>query len=226
MSRRQPRTAAEVRAELTPTPAARAQQEAELDRERAENLARYRAVAAPVLADLAAAGFPVAIIADLQAAGSNAKPVVPVLLQWLPRVTNPAVRADIIRVLGNRWAKAAAPTLIAEFRTGTAQGRWAIGNALAGIADDRVFADIAALARDRSYGRDREMVVLALANMKDPAAVDVLLDLVGDHEVTGHAVMALGKLRAQRARPVLEKLLEHPQTWIRREAKKALNRLR
>jgi HEAT repeat protein len=70
------------------------------------------------------------------------------------------------------------------------------------------------------------MVVLALANMRDSRAVDVLLGLLDDDEVAGHAVMALGKLKAGKARPAIEEFLKHPKPWVRKEAKKALDKLR
>jgi len=235
MTRRGPRPAAEVAAQLAPGAVARAHTEEELEREREDNLARYREAAAPVLADLAAAGYAVDTIGALRQAGPKAKDAVPVLAGWLPRVTDDAVRADIVRALGVRWAKAAAPALIEEFRRippepstldgGLPGPRWAVGSALAETATDAVFADLAELARDKRYGRDREMVVLALGNMRTPDAVGVLLDLLQDDDVAGHAVMALGKLRAQRARPAIEALAGHPKSWVRQEVRKALKRL-
>jgi HEAT repeat protein len=199
-------------------------------RDRAAKLAAYRATAAPVLADLAAAGVDVATIGEVRTVrAALARAAVPVLVRWLAVDTEPAVRADIIRALGGAWARSAAPALIEAYRqapAGDGPGRrWQIGGALAEAAGDDVFDDIVALARDQSYGRDRQMVVLALANMRDPRAVDVLLDLVHDDDVVGQAATALGKLRAERARPVLTELSRHRTTWIRQEAVKALRRL-
>ena len=41
------------------------------------------------------------------------------------------------------------------------------------------------------------MVVLALGNMKNPKAVDLLRRLLADEQVAGFAVMALGKSKAK-----------------------------
>ena len=74
-----------------------------------------------------------------------------------------------------KWAwSAAAPLLVDECRraddpSGTGL-RWAIGNTLAEVADDSVFADLVELAEDRRWGKAREMVVVALGNMRDPRA--------------------------------------------------------
>jgi len=69
------------------------------------------------------------------------------------------------------------------------------------------------------------MFVLALGNMPDPRCEEVLLELLNDPEVTGHAVMALGRLRSRAAREPIERLLVHPKTWVRTEARKALARI-
>jgi len=69
------------------------------------------------------------------------------------------------------------------------------------------------------------MLVIALGKMKNPHAVDLLIELLGDDEVVGHALAALGKRRDQKARPCIERLLNHPKAWVRGEAKKAIAKL-
>jgi HEAT repeat protein len=123
----------------------------------------------------------------------------------------------------------AAPALIEEFRKApdpseTGLG-WVVGNALSVVADDSVFDEIAALAHDPGYGNARQMIVLGLGRSKDPRAVPLLVGLLGDGDVAVHAVMALGKLRPHGVRPAVERLLDHPQALVRREARKALARL-
>jgi HEAT repeat protein len=66
------------------------------------------------------------------------------------------------------------------------------------------------------------MLALALGNCHDPRAVDVLIALLADEQVVGHAVMALGKLKSKAARSRIQELLKHPTDWIRAEATKAL----
>jgi len=131
------------------------------------------------------------------------------------------------------WAKpAAVRPLIEEFRRVDAavdpKGlglRWTIGNALDLLFDDASFDELVELATDRRYGRAREMVVLGLGRSKRAAAVDVLLSLVDDPDVDGHAVSALGKLKAPAARAALEAKLDDRRAWVRSEARKALARL-
>jgi HEAT repeat protein len=58
--------------------------------------------------------------------------------------------------------------------------------------------------------------------MRKPEAVGVLIQLLADDDVAGHAVMALGTLKAKEARSAIEKLASHPKKWIRNEVQKAL----
>lgn len=222
------KTAAELLAELARDPEHGARQREQEERRR--RLAEaYREAAAPLLAGLAAAGFDLASVGALRRPGREYQGAVPILLEWLPRIGNADVREDIVRSLSVPFAKpAAARALVAEFRRTTpAEGalQWAIGNGLEVVADDSVYDDVVEIARDRRHGTSREMFVLALGNMRRPGAVDVLMELLDDDEVAGHAVMALGRLETPRARHALERFLDHSKPWIRKEARKAIARI-
>jgi len=174
--------------------------------------------------DLASAGFQVDTVADLFNRNMNYEGAIPILLFWITRITDPAVKEDVIRALTVPWAKpAAALPLVQEFRLAADEGmRWAIANALSVVADDAVLDDVIQLVTDVRNGKAREMLALALGNMKNPQAVSVLTDLLNDAQVVGHAVMALGTLNAKGARSSVEKLASHPTKWIRKEVQKAL----
>jgi HEAT repeat protein len=227
--RRKRITADELLDRLEQDPDHSARQQA-WERERQEARAEYDRAAAPVLADLAQAGFLAHTVGDLRYQGRKYREAVPVLLRWLPDIDDIRVKEDIVRTLSVPWAKpAAAPALIEEYRrahdpVGTGL-KWAIGNGLSIVADDSVFDEVVDLVRDRQHRRAREMVAVALGNMRDPRAVDVLIGLLDDEEVAGHALMALGKLKAQRARPHIEPFLRHSKAWVRREAKRALAKI-
>jgi hypothetical protein len=223
-------TAEELMAELEADPdwvARRDLRESERQRTTQAN----RRAAAPVVAELRDAGFEIDSIADLHNRRMSYRGAIPILLRWLPQIDNPAIKEDIVRSLTVKWAKPqAGPLLVDEFRRvddfGQELGlRWAIGNALAEVSDDSVFESIADLASDPVWGRSREMVTLALGNMNDPRAVEVLRRLLHDEVVAGYAVMALGKLGARDARSDIERLLDHPTAWVRRQAKQALAKI-
>ncbi|MCL5110208.1 MAG: HEAT repeat domain-containing protein [Chloroflexi bacterium] len=168
-------------------------------------------------------------VTDLDSRAPETAKAMHVLLYWLPRARNYWVKFGILRALSAKWAKpAAARPLVDEFERGedpTGFLKWQVAAALSVVADDTVFGEITSLAQDRRHGRAREMLMLALANMRNPQAVEVLIELLDDEEVAGHAVMALGKLRAQAARPYIEPFLAHSKAWVRREARKALAKI-
>lgn len=152
------------------------------------------------------------------------------VLKWLPRIDNLDVKEDIVRALSVPWAKSiAAPVLIAEFYKLQNESnigiKWTIANALSVVADDLVFMEIVDLVRDHRNGKAREMLALSLGNMKDPRAQDVLIGLLEDEEVAGHAIMALGKLKSIKAYQTIERFLNNPRAWVRKEAKKALGKI-
>lgn len=200
----------------------------EREHERLAQVARNRLDAAPIVEALRCIGFEVETVADLFNKKLSYKAAIPILLDWLQRITNTDVKEDVVRALAVKWAKGteAPKILVAQFEqaedpTGTGL-RWAIGSALEVLADDVIADHLIKFATDRRYGMARQMVVVGLGKLKDRRVVDVLLNLLADEEVVGHAVKALGKQRAIIARSRIEMLLKHPKPWVRKEAKKAL----
>ncbi len=149
------------------------------------------------------------------------------LIEWLPRISNSDVKADVVRALSVKWAKPAAiPVLLKEFeRAEDDILRWAIANALEVVADDSAFDQIARWAADPRYGDARPMLVLALGHSHDPAAFDLLVGFLSDGAVAGHAVIALGNLRDRRALSAIEPFLKAEKSWIRTEARRATKKL-
>jgi hypothetical protein len=187
-----------------------------------------------LLEELADVGFPVGSVSELRTSGARYGAAIPVLLRWLPRAAEPAfLKEDIVRALSVPWAKPGAlGPLIDEFRAIPFDAdsreeslRWAIGNALEVLWDDERFDDLVALAREVRFGKAREMVVLGLGRSKQPEAGDVLIGLLDDPVVSGHAVKALGKFADPRARAGLERMTADGRAWVRRAAKQALERL-
>lgn len=221
-----PKSAAELMAELNADPdyVTRVRQQ---ERQQTENREGYQRAAEPILRELAAAGFKVQSVGELRQAGAEYPSAIPILVRWLPKIENAHVKEDLARTLSVPWAAPeAVPALMVEFQKADGQHRdglrWAIASGLAVTADDAVFDQLVALVTDKKYGKAREMLALALGNCHDPRAVNVLIELLADEQVVGHAVMALGKLKSKAARSHIEALLKHPVDWVRAEATKAL----
>lgn len=179
---------------------------------------------------LAEVGYPVASLDELRESGIRYRSAMPVLLEALEASGDVLESQWIVRALTVPWAKpdAIAP-LIKTFRTAPVDPaaslnsyRWAVGNALEVLWDDRFFDDLVALAEDRRFRRDREMIVLGLARSKRPEAGRVLIALLDDPDVNGHAVAALRKLKVPAARAGLERMVDDHRAWVRKEAQRAL----
>jgi hypothetical protein len=196
---------------------------------RQQLIAQNKEASKPVLADLSQAGLDVDWIEDLYNKRLDYKRAIPILLRWLPRVENTAVKEAIVRALSVPWARhtGAPELLIEEFRRSKSDFglNWAISNALSVVADDNVLNDVVGLIRDKTYGKAREMLVVALGNMKSPDVKNILIELLDDEDLAGYAIMALGKLKCKEARSAIERFQTHPKSWVRREAKKALARI-
>lgn len=120
--------------------------------------------------------------------------------------------------------------MVRKFRTTSLDPvRWAAGNAIAVVADSTVFADVADLVREPSYGTARQMPVGALPRIGDRTnrgtVTEILVDLLSEDDVGLHAISAVRKIRATDARPALEHLLGHGRDAVRRRAQDALDHL-
>ena len=187
-----------------------------------------------LLSDLRAAGYDVGHVSVLRTSGERYAEAVPVLVDWLPRITDRGLLDSVVRALSVPWAKpAAVDALVRLFETlppeeGEMGLRWTVGNALEVVGDDGHFDDLARLARDRRFGRAREMVVLwfgKVGKKRRDDAVTLLLELVEDPDVDGHATQALARLADPRSREALERMAGDDRAWVRAKATAGLKKL-
>ena len=179
---------------------------------------------------LAAAGIVVSSVWELVNSAQKYPSAIPVLIKHLKTPYHPKIREGIVRALTVPEAKPIAAQAIIEAFQHEPDGadigvKWPLANALTVVADDSVLDDLIALVQDKWHGAARTMLTLALGNTKNPRAVDVLLELLQDDEVVEQALTVLGNLRAQQAKPHIQRLLDHPQPGVRRVAKQALAKI-
>ncbi|MFG2039933.1 HEAT repeat domain-containing protein [Dactylosporangium sp. NPDC048998] len=188
--------------------------------------------------DLEDAGIVISDVWDLVNTTERYPAAIPILMAWLNRVdelpsddARERLREGLIRSLSTRDARpVAGPLMVRQFRTVSLDPvRWAVGNAIAIVADSTVFADVVDLVREPSYGTARQMPVDALPRIGGRAnrstVIEILVDLLSDDDVVLHAISAVRRIRAANARPALERLLDHERDTIRRRAQQALGRL-
>lgn len=157
---------------------------------------------------------------------------IPVLMRFLDEDLEPAIKEGVVRALSIKPASRVAirPMINAFKRPNLPDSlRWAIGNAIEVLATEDVLPELLQLVGDKRYGRARQMVVLAIGKLKSARTntdvLDALIRLLEDEEVRGHAIAALGKLRAACARQNIQSYLNHSNAWIRKEARKTLERI-
>jgi HEAT repeat protein len=188
--------------------------------------------------DLEDVGIVISEVWDLVNSTERYPAAMPVLMAWLNRVNElppddarERLREGLIRSLSTRDARpVAGPVMVRQFRTVSLDpARWAAGNAIGIVADSTVFADVADLVREPSYGVARQMPVDALPRIGGRAnrstVIEILVGLLSDDDVVLHAISAVRRMRATNARPALAHLLDHERDTIRRRAQEALSRL-
>ncbi|MDX2284270.1 MAG: HEAT repeat domain-containing protein, partial [Bacteroidia bacterium] len=105
--------------------------------------------------------------------------------------------------------------------------RWAVGNAMTKVMTDSDITEVLSIVKNPDNGTSRQMFVYALAKFKKwkPTIEPVLIPLLEQDDVRGHTIYTLGHLQSQTARAKIETFVNHPITYIRKEARKALERI-
>ena len=194
-----------------------------------------------MLEELAASGLETSdfgVFTTLRPTAFDHARAVPILLRWLPRLRDPIEKERVVRHLtGEQEAErqGAAGVLIDEFvRNEDPRLKWAIGNALATLATADDAEALIELLEDSRHGTARKMLCDALKRTKDPRAPQVLVGLVDDAQIGGHAILALRLYGPRTSLPHLfsaeSKLLEVVESenhseFTHRQARKALERL-
>ncbi|MFD6224353.1 HEAT repeat domain-containing protein [Nocardia asteroides] len=169
---------------------------------------------------------------------NNAAPVIVVIAGWLTELEErwpgpetegrDLARLSLTNALNRKESRktVAIPALISQFdhtKAASSRTRWAAGNALYKIpAGKEYFEQLAAIAADRAFGADRQMVVDWLGKSRHPDAAAVALAQLDDETVQGHALDALSKLRAQGVRDRVEPFLTSKYPWHRRSAERII----
>ncbi len=178
--------------------------------------------------DIKANGYQdISSLNDLMRIDKRHRDLISVILSYIDQVDDVRDKETLIRSLGVKGFSEAVEPLIEEFRSNECDFcKWAIGNTLSIIKDKESIPELIQLASQREHGHSRQMIVVALGQMKAEEALPVLIDLLDDETVAGHAVSALSYFAKPELIPHLEPFTSHEKTWIRNEAKKAIKKLK
>lgn len=89
-------------------------------------------------------------------------------------------------------------------------------------SESEIMQAVLRLCRNQSYAKGRQNFVLMLGDFGGPEEAAALGDLLTDTDVQGHAIKALCKLRDDRFRGTVERLMPSLQGWSKTAAKKYL----
>lgn len=171
-------------------------------------------------------GIEISSVNDLLNINIKHRNIIPILLKYLNIVSDENDKEFIIRCLGVKGFVEASKTLINEFyKSSNILYKWAIGNSLSIISDIDSMPELIKIAREKEHGISRQMIVDGLGNFKNEDVKNLLIGLLNDDEVVGHAISALSKMGDKALIKHLEPFLTYKVKWIKNEAKKAINKL-
>lgn len=209
----------------------------EWERQARERHAEYRRDVAPLKEALVAAGVDPTdfglfvnrpIPGILRPSRFDGVAAMPILLDWLPRVTNEDVKRNIVWHLKIKEAKVVAvDALIVEFlKTQTPHFKWIIADVISYLCDRRHFGQLVRLAADPGHSMGRAPLVAILWRVKTPEADEVIVGALSDPD-TARSAMSAARRRFgnEAARPMIEQLLSHPHEYIGPAAKDHLRRI-
>lgn len=152
-----------------------------------------------------------------------------VVTQYFGSIKTKRLKSRLLDYVHVRGFEKIVPFLLKEFQKAPKELEdvwWRIGNALEVIRPSREedIKEMMNLALGKKYGRNREMLVLALGKSKNNIAIPVLIQLLDDEDVSGHALLALREYLHNQPELLnyFKPFLNHEETWIRNIAKKAI----
>ncbi len=155
------------------------------------------------------------------------KKLIPVLLKWLKKTDDIFYKSIIARYLTVKGYIEATRELLKLYKEmDEAKGdKWAIGNAIGVISDKRFINEYIEIIKNKKNGISRQMIVYGMGAFKEEKVKKVLISLLDDDEVNGHAIYALSKFKDINLIEILKPFLNHKMTWKRNKAKKAIAKL-
>lgn len=171
-------------------------------------------------------GFEITSINDLIKINMKYRDLVSILLRYLNDVSDESDKEFIVRCLGVKGFVQASKPLINEFyKSNNATFKWAIGNSLSIISDVDSVPELIKIAQEKEHGIARQMIVDSLGSYKNSDVKAVLVSLLNDDEVVGHAISGLSKTGDKSLIKHIEPFLTHKLKWVRNEASKAIKKL-
>ena len=221
MSNSNPITAAELMEQLQSDPAyqvkMKQQRQAQIDANK-----QYQADVAPILHELGELGIDTDLYDLAQYHAPLSEEIVQLLLKWLPKTEDDRVLEGIVRSLGVPEIPYDGTALIEAFeQTDSDTLRWVIANTIAEAQPANVGDWLTDAVQKSSYGKAREMLILAVARIIDSqSAISVLKQYA--NEFPGFVAKAFSECGDRSLINFLDDLKSDSNSWEQKEIARAI----
>lgn len=152
--------------------------------------------------------------------------ILPIVIKYYKMAKLKSEKQYLLTWFHHKGLEEVVPMLLEEYYSDNPDvDRWAVGDRLYQIRAKKYIDDYLKIISDASYGRNRQMVILLLGKLKAERAIPVLIDLLEDEEVRLHAIAALGDFKREEFRPYFERFQNSKHPGWRKYAKAALKKL-
>ena len=167
---------------------------------------------------------------SLQYMPQERKKIVPIVMDFFVRAETIKDRKQLLQWLHFKGVYEAVQMLLDEFWYNNLCGDtlylWTVADTIYQIKCPYFICDYQNIVCTSQYGIARQMIVLLLGAIKSSDSVPTLVSLLPDNDITLHVITALGKIGDKRCLPRLEGYVNAENAIIRREAVKAISRIR
>lgn len=224
MSKSKPITASELMRQLHDDPryVAKIRQKHEM---RDDANLQYQAQVAPILHELEQIGLHADLYELVQKYGPLSEKTVQLLLKWLVKSNNEKVIEGIVRVLGAPQKPYNGTNLVKIFKkTESEILRWIIANTIAEARPTHINAWLAEAVLEHSYGKAREMLILAVARILEP---DTAISLLKQNakEFPGFVAKAFAECGDKSVVDFLNELKNDSNAWEQKEIENTIHLL-
>lgn len=103
--------------------------------------------------------------------------------------------------------------------------RWFISDCIYQIRSKNFVKEYLDIVSNKSFGRNRQMIILLLGKLKEESAIPILIDLLEEEEVRLQAISALGEFKREEFRYCFERFQNSAHLGWRKYAKNALKKI-
>ena len=153
----------------------------------------------------------------------SVKPYVEIIIPYLDLLSGKDLEF-VIRALTEKGLKNVSKKLISIYRSNQTN-KWVLGNAIGVIEDKSTYDEVLNLCKDPSNGESRQMMLTILRKIKTEESFNILLDLLNDETVRGHAICELRKWGEPKALDAIICLEVKKGLYEAKEKKKAIEKL-